>query len=111
MVGVAPREDRRGRVATKTMAAADDEGRVGSGRRRRPPPPPSRQLSAERSFEKSPSPCGAVAQVLAARLGQRGQELPLVLVEVGRRVHLHVDEEVAPAAAPELGHAQSLQRR
>ena len=32
------------------------------------------------------------------------------VVEVGRGVHLHVDEQVAPTPAPQLGHAQPLQR-
>ncbi len=91
------------------MAAAAHEAGIRSRPARPRPGQPADQWRADRSFEKRPSPRGASPSSSAARVGQPEEQLPLVLVEVGRRVDLQVDEEVAPAASLETGYAVSLQ--
>ena len=92
------------------MAAAAT--RTGSGPRPAPAAPdaPHGQLRAERSFERIPSLGGSSPRSSPRASASAVKSCALGVVEPGRGVHLHMDEEVTAAAATQLGHAQALER-
>ena len=76
-------------------------------------PPRQRPLKASRSREKNPCWPGrepAGRRLLAAELGQLPEQLLLLGVELGRRLHGHVDDQVAAAGGVQVRDALAVQR-